>query len=265
MATGGEEQPNPDALVSFATLNASLNTAMANMEKSILDNMSSFFKPFYAQMEEMRKDLKDTTETAEKALNVSLSTQNDIHQLQQLEDILAEKAIKADLTMRQNNLKIRGLSEKIGKQEDLTEILTTWLIKEVPPPGNLSAIITKAYRAGPISLLKTRPSRDIIATFMDLRYKKEILNAARQKGFLIYRENKIEIYPDLPREAIMKRRELKPLTSRLAEENINTTIELYRIILLDLVNDCAKIPSNDAFFAQSPIVQCSRSEQRHKT
>ncbi|KAL8183253.1 UNVERIFIED_CONTAM: hypothetical protein K2H54_028305 [Gekko kuhli] len=223
MATGGEEQPNPDALVSFATLNATLNTAMANMEKSILDNMSSFFKPFYAQMEEMRKELKGTTEKAEKALNVSLNTQNDIHQLQQLEDVLAEKAIKADLNMRQNNLKIRGLNEKIGKQEDLTDVLTAWLTKEVPPTGNLSAIITRAYRAGPLSLLKTRPSRDIIATFMDLRYRKEILHAARQKGFLNYKEDKIEIYPDLPREAIMKRRELKPLTSRLAEENINVT------------------------------------------
>ncbi|KAL8199300.1 UNVERIFIED_CONTAM: hypothetical protein K2H54_039587 [Gekko kuhli] len=104
MATGGEEQVNPEALVNYASLTA----AMANMEKSIFENMSVFFKRFYAQMEEMQKELKGTKETAEKALN----------------------------------------------------------------------------------------------------------------GFLLYNDEKIEIYPDLPKEAIIKRRELKPLTSRLAEEDI---------------------------------------------
>ncbi|KAL8221063.1 UNVERIFIED_CONTAM: hypothetical protein K2H54_058161 [Gekko kuhli] len=138
MATGCEEPPNPDALVSYA----SLATAMANLEKSFFENMSIFFKPFYAQMEEMQKEVRETKAIAENARNTNLATQNEIQQLQQLEDVLAEKAIKTDMTLRQNNLKLRGLKEKLEKNEDLSEIISKWLEKEVPPTGNISPIIT---------------------------------------------------------------------------------------------------------------------------
>ncbi|KAL8219222.1 UNVERIFIED_CONTAM: hypothetical protein K2H54_014068 [Gekko kuhli] len=166
MASGGEETPNPEALVSFAAL----ETAMANLEKSFFENMSIFFKPFYAQMEEMQKEVREAKTIAENARSANLATQNVIHQLQQLEDVLAEKAIKTDMTLRQNNLKIRGLQEKLGKNEELSEIISKWLEKEVPPTGNISPIITKAFRAGPTTLLKTRPARDINLTAAKIYY-----------------------------------------------------------------------------------------------
>ncbi|KAL8205111.1 UNVERIFIED_CONTAM: hypothetical protein K2H54_000205, partial [Gekko kuhli] len=43
---------------------------------------------------------------------------------------------------------------------------------------------------------------------------------ARNKGYLSFNSEKIEIFPDLPREALLKRRELKPLTTKLTEEDI---------------------------------------------
>ncbi|KAL8183278.1 UNVERIFIED_CONTAM: hypothetical protein K2H54_033438 [Gekko kuhli] len=103
---------------------------MANLEKSFFENMSIFFKPFYAQMEEMQKEVREAKTIAKNARSANLATQNEIHQLQQLEDVLAEKAIKTDMTLRQNNLKIRGLKEKLEKNEELSEIISKWLEKE---------------------------------------------------------------------------------------------------------------------------------------
>ncbi|KAL8169688.1 UNVERIFIED_CONTAM: hypothetical protein K2H54_055525 [Gekko kuhli] len=181
MASEGEETIDPGAPVTYAAMTSALSTALSAMEKSILENISSLIKPLYSQMEDMQKTLNITKVQAERAVNTSIENKTDIQQLQQLEDILAEKAIRTDMSLRQNNLKIRGLDETVGKKEDLTNEIKLWLLNEVKPIGDISPVITKAYRAGPVAILKTRQSRD---------------------------------------EALIKRRELKPVTSRLTEEGI---------------------------------------------
>ncbi|KAL8186509.1 UNVERIFIED_CONTAM: hypothetical protein K2H54_073163 [Gekko kuhli] len=210
MASESEENINPGAPVTYAAMTNALSTALSAMEKSILENISSLIKPLYSQMEDMQKTLNDTRVQAERAVNTSIENKTDIQQLQQLEDILAEKAIRTDMSLRQNNLKIRGLDEAVGKKDDLTNEIKQWLITEIKPAGDISPVITKAYRAGPVAILKTRPSRDVIVTFMDLRYKKQVLTHARIKGHLMFKKDKLEIFPDLPKEALIKRRELKP-------------------------------------------------------
>ncbi|XP_015276936.1 PREDICTED: actin-binding LIM protein 2 [Gekko japonicus] len=106
---------------------ADLNAAFTTMQKTILDNMSSLIKPLYDQMEKLQNAMIETKAKAEQALNTGLVNQTEIQKLHQLEDILAEKAIHTDMTIRQNYLKIRGMEESIGKKGDLPEILSAWL------------------------------------------------------------------------------------------------------------------------------------------
>ncbi|KAL8185510.1 UNVERIFIED_CONTAM: hypothetical protein K2H54_054246 [Gekko kuhli] len=118
------------------------------------------------------------------------------------------------------NLKLWGLGEKLADREDLIEHLTEWLNQQVGADRNISTALTKAFRLGPPALLKTKPSRDILLTVMDYRYKNRILQVVRKKGRILYKNALIEIYPDLPKEALQKRWELKSITNCLMEAGV---------------------------------------------
>ncbi|KAL8178437.1 UNVERIFIED_CONTAM: hypothetical protein K2H54_046808 [Gekko kuhli] len=68
--------------------------------------------------------------------------------------------------------------------------------------------------------LKFRGFEEDAENTTDLRTKKKILDVARAKGALCYQGKEIQVFPDIPVEAIQKRRELKPFTSKLLAANI---------------------------------------------
>ncbi|KAL8197624.1 UNVERIFIED_CONTAM: hypothetical protein K2H54_034672 [Gekko kuhli] len=182
-----------------------LTAALAAMEDRLLEKVSLMIKPIYDRLDNVQDCLKETRRVGDGALSNSIANHKEIKQMQVAEDLLAERTLKLDLSSHQNNLKLRGIGEKMGENADLVEFLSDWLTQLIKPDGDVSAAITKAFRLGPPSLLKTRPSRDVLITLLDLRYKKQILQEAKKKGHLLLEKEKIEIYPDLPKEAIQKR------------------------------------------------------------
>ncbi|KAL8221378.1 UNVERIFIED_CONTAM: hypothetical protein K2H54_066701 [Gekko kuhli] len=93
-----------------------LAIALANQDKIFLDHIATMSKPFYEQLDAMQKNLHETNK-------------------------------------RQNNLKLKGLGEKIEENGDLATHLSAWLGQVVSVEEDLSRMITKAYRLGPVSLL----------------------------------------------------------------------------------------------------------------
>lgn len=53
--------------------------------------------------------------------------------------------------------------------------------------------------------------RDIITTLLNVRWKRRILTEAQKRRHFDYKSPKIQIFPDLSREALQKRHELKPI------------------------------------------------------
>ncbi|KAL8169346.1 UNVERIFIED_CONTAM: hypothetical protein K2H54_047131 [Gekko kuhli] len=93
-----------------------LDKSLKLMEKSILDSIAAIMRPMYEQMEKLQKDVNENRIGTERALNIGLNNQREIQQLQQMDDVLAEKALRKEINLRQQNLKIRGWPEKLEKK-----------------------------------------------------------------------------------------------------------------------------------------------------
>ncbi|KAL8221184.1 UNVERIFIED_CONTAM: hypothetical protein K2H54_060769 [Gekko kuhli] len=80
--------------------------------------------------------------------------------------------------------------------------------------------ILKAYRMGPVTNPKRRDPRDILVQLADGRTRQKILKEALRQGFLPYKDSRVQIFPDVPQEALKIRKLLKETTSRLQQENV---------------------------------------------
>ncbi|KAL8172593.1 UNVERIFIED_CONTAM: hypothetical protein K2H54_000877 [Gekko kuhli] len=83
------------------------------------------FRPLYDRMESVEKTIKETQQMAEGDYQNSLANHVEIKQIQQAEEILAERTLKLDLSIRQNNLKLRGKQYKISDKDEGLQILST--------------------------------------------------------------------------------------------------------------------------------------------
>ncbi|KAL8185562.1 UNVERIFIED_CONTAM: hypothetical protein K2H54_054744 [Gekko kuhli] len=208
------ENMGADRTTSSVTMEE-LTMALTNLEMTFLDKISSLMKPFYEHLDIIQKNLTEMKNVAEGAMNNSLANQLNIQQMLVMKDLLTERTMHVDVSLRQNNLKLRGLEEKIEEKGDLMAHISSWLLQQVGVENDISLVITKAFRLGSPATLKTLPSRDILITVLDIRYKKGILNVARKNGCLKYKGSSVEVYLDLPKEALLKRHELKPITNSL--------------------------------------------------
>ncbi|KAL8219217.1 UNVERIFIED_CONTAM: hypothetical protein K2H54_013437 [Gekko kuhli] len=139
METSAVELEDRSAPVSKSELNMALKT----MEKSILDNLAAIMRPMYEQMEKLQKDINENKAVANTALSVGHNNQKEIQQPQLMDDVLAGRALKMEITLRQQNLKIRGWPEKIEMKNSLNELFLDRFLTEVPPTGDLAHVVMK--------------------------------------------------------------------------------------------------------------------------
>ncbi|KAL8182125.1 UNVERIFIED_CONTAM: hypothetical protein K2H54_044518 [Gekko kuhli] len=109
-----------------------LTAALAAMEDRLLEKVSMMIKPIYDRLDSVQDSLKETRRVADGALSKSIANHKEIQQMQETEDLLAERTLKLDLSSRQNNLKLRGLGEKIEEKSDLAKFLSKSLTKARP-------------------------------------------------------------------------------------------------------------------------------------
>ncbi|KAL8213587.1 UNVERIFIED_CONTAM: hypothetical protein K2H54_066999 [Gekko kuhli] len=108
-----------------------LMSVLSNLETTFLDNISSLMKPFYEHLDIILENLTEMKNVVDTAMNNSLANQLDIQQMLMMEDLLAEETMRLDMSLRQKNLKLRGLEEK----RELLVQLPNWLGKENPTEG----------------------------------------------------------------------------------------------------------------------------------
>lgn len=192
----------------FASLKLSFKTELQ-------DYLSEALKPLTEKLEGLSLSVTQTAQKADKALDLSTAAFSEIKTLHIGEDALFERCVLLDHTQRQNNLKIRGLPEDGGGGADLPDFISDWFASELRLNPNSSVIITKAYRVGAKVNPRRNGPRDVIITLLNVRWKQRILSEARRRRHFVYDSSKILIFPDLSREALQKRHELKPITSVL--------------------------------------------------
>lgn len=80
--------------------------------------------------------------------------------------------------------------------------------------------ITQAYRLGSAHNRTRTTHTDVVATFADKRTKNKILTLARERGFLMYKQDQMYVFLDLTSETIQKKKEMKELLAALNDVNI---------------------------------------------
>lgn len=98
--------------------------------------------------------------------------------------------------------------------------LTEWLAKELKLEKRVALVITRAFRINNPKLVKKWGSRDIIITFSDQRAKMCVLKMAREMKTFCFKEQKIEIFQDLPAEVLVKQRGMKDIIKQLIDMRV---------------------------------------------
>ncbi|XP_054825859.1 uncharacterized protein LOC129323355 [Eublepharis macularius] len=197
-----------------------LDPQLIQLKQDIIEQMAKLISPITTQLADIKRDLQSVNHKADKAMEVSVKSQQDINDMQKTIIEQQDRLMKLELNARQNQIKIRGIDELLTYNTDLTSFIANWLAKQLKLEEGVYPYITKTYRVGPYhqNKNKDRP-RDIIIEIPDQRTRKKIMEEARARGSFKCEGKLIYIFADLPKEVLAKRRELKPISETLQRAN----------------------------------------------
>lgn len=198
---------------------AELTGGFKKMEAALLDKITSLIAPLTTQIQDIKQNLEQVSQTAESAMELAITNQESSRQMQSHQDWVTEKIMLMENQMKMKNLKMRGFPEGSEESTELRVFISTWLASQLQLEDGVAPLLDAAYRLGPMRASNALP-RDILIRCFDLRTKQKIMSLARSKGHLLFHSNKIQVLQDLSSETLEARRKMKPLTSLLAKEKI---------------------------------------------
>ena len=120
---------------------------------------------------------------------------------------------------RRQNLRVRAIVEE--KEEDLMEIMNTIFCPLLERPAETKPLkIERVHRVGIPQMKDRYGPRDVVVRFKNYVDKAEIWRRLRGKPPLRYRETDLQIFSDLSKETLARRRQLKPLLELMRAQNI---------------------------------------------
>lgn len=100
------------------------------------------------------------------------------------------------------------------------ELLTKgnlWLASILEQGEGATPVAVRVYRMGAMLNQHRQTPRDMVVEFAEDTTKFQILEIARSKGHVPYKEHTILVFQDLPAAAIQIRSALKPVTQAIHE------------------------------------------------
>lgn len=98
--------------------------------------------------------------------------------------------------------------------------MTQCILSALDISEQLHASVRRSYRLGLKMQEQSRGPRDILVELDDVGFKHRLLEKARDTGYLMYKDAKILVLPNLPAEALARQWALKPITTALMEARI---------------------------------------------
>lgn len=212
-ANGGMEAPTKADL-------SALGGKIEALEADLFKKLAGLITPLTEQITQLNLSIQATAKLAEGAMDICKAQHDDIRALQIDTESLAEKAAVMANRQRFFNLKFRGLQEKVEEGAGLTSFMATWLAGILHLENRGAPIITQAYRVGRPNDPSRPLPRDVIVTFVDIETKSKVLEKAKDTGYVLYKDDHIQVYKDLAPEALAKKRELKEILAILRDVNI---------------------------------------------
>ncbi|MEE6472459.1 hypothetical protein FKM82_009614 [Ascaphus truei] len=211
----GEDSPNPEA------------TLTQGMMKNMLDSLHvSIQSDLRAAVTELRQEITGLTERTT-ALEVKMGethqaqsvAENEIFRLGREINTLKDTLEDHENRDRRQNIRLRGIPESVlpGQlQAYLTDLFTSLCadleVKDLE--------MDRAHRTlGPRSNDPNR-TRDVIARLHRYTVKEKIMQASRAKEPITFRDDHLQVYNDLSKITVDKRRDLQPLTRLMRDQGI---------------------------------------------
>lgn len=210
-----EEGDWPDAVT-----RAEIVDILEALENRFAQKVEHLLQPLQNQLQELKTTLKEVSQTAEMALEQSITSQGEVRDLQAGEQRILDRLVDLENGHRFKNLKFRAIPESVEGNTDLPCFMASWLAKELALEEGVAPEIERAYRQGPRANRKSNIPRDIVVRFKDTRTRNKILKEANARGSLTFQESSISVFPDLSAETLQRRRDLKPITACLREAKV---------------------------------------------
>lgn len=138
--------------------------------------------PILQQLAEVTAGLKDVSRTAETAMELGLTLQEENKHLQRSEHQLCMKVAILEAQARAINQKFCGFPETPEFNNNLTASLAVWLASVLQLEDGVSPTILNRFRLGPLAAAHTNFAQDVEAEFLYPRSRNAILKCTRFGG-----------------------------------------------------------------------------------
>lgn len=190
-----------------------------HLEEAIIEKLSmklaALLKPIKGQLEGMKAAQAETKKIADCTMELALANQDSTRAIQYDPDNLRQKVLTMEMESRIFKVKLCGIPEQAETSTDLQILVSTWMASVLHLESNIASCLMRVRRIGALGHSKRQAPRDIVATFLDMREKSAFMREARQQGCFRFQGERVEVYQDLPPEALTLRGELKPITHQL--------------------------------------------------
>ncbi|KAL8165275.1 UNVERIFIED_CONTAM: hypothetical protein K2H54_038077 [Gekko kuhli] len=186
---------------------------LKTMKASLTDKINTLT----THVEEIKLTVSQAIEKADSALDNSLTNQTNIKTLGEHVVAINDRLTSVETEQKTTNLKFRGFPEEAEGAEDLISFIASFIAQALKLEEGIYPVITNAARMGAKNNPKRINPRDIVATIPDARVHKWILKEAQRAKTFVYTDIPIEVFLDLPRDALQIRRKLRTTTKQLQE------------------------------------------------
>lgn len=148
-------------------------------------------------------------------MDLALTNQDSTPALQCDQDHMKQKMLIMDMESRIFNVKLRGIPEQAEASTDLQMFISNWMASVMNMEEKITPCLMRVRRIGAPVNPKRHCPWDIVVSFLYMRDKYAFLREASWQGSFRFENERVEVYQDLPAEALALRRELKPITHQL--------------------------------------------------
>lgn len=126
--------------------------------------------------ESLKETLAQVTHSADTALELPITTQQDVRHLQSSEDWVWEKLMFLENKLKDlKNLKLCSLPDPVDGEHNLCSSLFSWLASAL----NLAPLVDTAYCLSPMNKCNPAVTRNILTSFPDFHSGQVILQKSR--------------------------------------------------------------------------------------
>lgn len=147
-------------------------------------------------MQNLRERVKETESRISQLEDAAAPLPARLSSLEKAAGLWSQRADDLENRLRRNNLRILGLPER-SEGGDPCSFAESWL-KDTFPNAALSPVfaVERAHRVPARPLPPGAPPRPFLVRLLSSRDRDAILQAARQKGDILYNNNNVSIFPD---------------------------------------------------------------------